>query len=256
MIFCTFLQVFTFEFSFPSGADSSPVKCKPSEATCSVSDSYPVRSKPSLTPQSEYRHSLSSPAAAGGYHLQKEGGADAGKEGVSSKGPAVSKPHGATSLSTLSQTKPSVHKPVACRVTRHSPPTGSKTPASAGAAENTNIRHSSPKSDTHARPRNVHQLRREGSGSPSLVGPVPGREGREASRSPSHPSHGPYPSHHGHSSRFVTFLSKKPPLPVFTGISAGDSESIYDIPWTSYPRAPSTGLNKSQSLKALTGEVG
>ena len=262
-----FLQVFTFEFSLPSSAASSPVRVKPSAGSRSVSESSPIRTKPPVTPSrsaptcahSEFRRSLSSPASAGGYHLQAEGGARGEKEVFSGKGP---KPHAATSLSTSNQTKSSVHKPVACRVTRHSPPTARRDPAPAPTS-NTNIQHSSPKSDTHARPTSLHRIhvvRRERSESPSHISSMrtdPPSKGvdpcREGSRSPSsHP--GPHPA--GHTSRFETFLSKKPPLPVFTGISAADSESIYDIPWTSYPRPSSIGLNKSQSLKQLNGEVG
>ena len=196
-------------------------------------------------------------AGTGGYHLQKEGSAAAGggivKEEVLGKGSAAGiKTYGATSLSTSSQTKLSgsspVHKPVACRVTRHSPTGSPRIPA--------NTQHS------------PATRREEGSVSPS---PRPGgsfsRVGRrEASRSPvlSHPGRGtPHsPGTAQHSSRFETYLSQKPPLPVFSGISAADSESIYDIPWQSHPprAAPSSTpgtatLNKSQSLKALNGEV-
>ena len=186
--------------------------------------------------------------------MQKEGsaaaGGGAGKEEVlSGKEPtgsaAGTKTYGATSLSTSSQTKLSgsspVHKPVACRVTRHSSTGSPRVPAS--------TQHS------------PATRREDGSVSPSS------REGRrEASRSPvlSHPgrttAHSPGAAQH--SSRFETYLSRKPPLPVFSGISAGDSESIYDIPWQSHPprvaasSTPGTAtLNKSQSLKALNGEV-
>ena len=134
-----------------------------------------------------------------------------------------------------------MHKPVACRVTRHSPTGSPRVPA--------HTQHS------------PATRRKDGSVSLSSRG---GR--REASRSPalSHPGCGTAhsPGATQHSSRFETYLSRKPPLPVFSGISAGDSESIYDIPWQSHPprvtpsSTPGTAtLNKSQSLKALNGEV-
>lgn len=67
---------------------------------------------------------------------------------------------------------------------------------------------------------------------------------------------------------FEAFLPGKPPLPTHSGDRAPDVESVYDVPWSTY-QPPAPGMlvtsgggfaegasHKSQSLKALNGEVG